>query len=1074
MITSIPLLLSVLWVPISSWINFSSTFFLFGIYYGFLTTLPIGPSQLLSIRAFLLEGNLSGLAAVSGLITGQFLIFLSIYYSPLYIILIKPHLFTLLVLPSILFYWYKIKDLIDYQSLKPITSINDTRISKIFLDNLIFQLINPIVLPSPVLARLLNICLFRYSNNLVFLLSSFLGWCFGQFLFVNLGKFLLFRIESDSPILYLLVKRIIYRTFSIIILSFSLLQLGRAPVPFITKKLHENLQFNLSKPEESFILTKSWPTLFFDYRRWNRPFRYIENSRFSSQSPIKKKVSQYFFNMSLSDGKPRLSFTYLPSLFYFEKNLQKYSMNLTVFSSKKIYEKWLNDKENQKIKIYKELQNKFNLLDNGFFLEEIFEKKKVLSTFEGNIFTKICDPLLIKQCDKTMILSKSPWILTEKSYKLTKTQKILNLSKKNNKIKFWISNQYKKLEKNTLLLPWEPLNQDAKRILSLLINKSKKKKNDTNLKQINFFDENTISLLNKQKISSIENTHKKINRKSNLNWELILNLSPRQKILFFKYLQKDKWKTVKNSWKNFFLGDFIQIKNIPFLLKKIIKMDKNSQFQEINKEIPRWTSKLKNDKFDVIAIGVTDIRQRKVKNLGYLIKGKDKRRKIIRRFSQQSDFRRKLVKGSMRARRRKTLIWKIFQLKISSPFFLRIIEKSIFLKNSFNVKNILNKRSSFLNILEKKKKESLTQKALFIKRTKADRFAIANRWDFPLAQWGRSWLLLIQSHLRKYVILPILIIFKNVIRLFLFQKPEWNQDWYEWNKEIHIRCTYDGTEVSEKELPEQWLRDGLQIKIIYPFYLKPWHNTQNRSNLSNVKKDKLDFVSNERNFLKNLEKNKEYYNQLVKKKKLNYCYLTAWGFQTNLPFGNIKKQPSFWKPIKKKLKTNIFSKPYQSFQNILTKKKLYKISDINHLEKFDIKKNEYINPNLSDLIDLDFQQKKIKITTLNNNNINNDYLLNQNIKNNNSIDSKYKTYIYIKNLENLIKKKYIYIDKHFNKKKTFNFNINLKKKKQKSIKLYKKTVQLIKKLPQKFHIKFQKINMILKIYIKNFFNIFKI
>lgn len=376
MITSIPLLLSVLWVPISSWINFSSTFFLFGIYYGFLTTLPIGPSQLLSIRAFLLEGNLSGLAAVSGLITGQFFIFLSIYYSPLYILLIKPHLFILLVLPSILFYWYKIKDLIDYQSLKPITSINDTRISKIFLDNLIFQLINPIVLPSPVLARLLNICLFRYSNNLVFLLSSFLGWCFGQILFVNFGKFLLFRIESDSPILYLLVKRIIYRTFSIIILSFSLLQLGRAPVPFITKKLHENLQFNFSKPEESFILTKSWPTLFFDYRRWNRPFRYIENSRFSSQSPIKKKVSQYFFNMSLSDGKPRLSFTYLPSLFYFEKNLQKYSMNLTVFSPKKIYEKWLNDKENQKLKIYKELQNKLNLLDNGFFLEEIFEKKK--------------------------------------------------------------------------------------------------------------------------------------------------------------------------------------------------------------------------------------------------------------------------------------------------------------------------------------------------------------------------------------------------------------------------------------------------------------------------------------------------------------------------------------------------------------------------------------------------------------------------------------------------------------------------------------------------------------------------
>nr|QWW93245.1 hypothetical protein [Lunularia cruciata] len=1032
MITSIPLLLSVLWVPILSWINFSSTFILFGIYYGFITTLPIGPSQLLSIRAFLLEGNLSGIAAVSGLITGQFLIFLSIYYSPLYVILIKPHFFTLLVLPYILFYWYKIKDLIDYQSLKPITFIKDTRILKVFLDSLIFQLFNPVILSSPVLTRLLNIFLFRYSNNIIFLLSSLFGWCFGQFLFVNLGKLLLFRIESDSPILYLLVKRIIYRTFSIIILSFSLLHLGRAPLPFITKKLNDNLQFNLSKSEEPLVLTKSWPTIFFDYHRWNRPLRYIENSRFSSQSPIKKKVSQYFFNISLSDGKPRLSFTYLPSLYSFENNLQL--NNLKNLSSNECYEKWIKTKKKKQLEIYKEFKNRFEFLDKGFFLEEIIEKKNILSTFDGNIFTKISDPLLIKQCDKTMIISKSPWLLTEKSYKLTKTQKISNFSKKDNKLKNWISNQCQELDTKNGILPWEPLTQDAKRILSLLINKSKKTKIDTNFKQINFFDENTTSLLNKQNISSIENTRKKITRKSNLNWELIFNLSPRQKILFFNSLQKDKWNTLKISWKNLFLGDFTQLKNIPFLLKKIVKIDKKSQFQEINKEIPRWTSKLKNDKFDVIAIGVTDIRQRKVKNLGYLIKGKDKRRKIIRRFSQQSDFRRKLVKGSMRARRRKTLVWKIFQLKINSPFFLRIIEKPTFLKTSLNVQNILKVKPSFQNILEKKQKESLNQKALFIKRTKADRFAIANRWDFPLAQWGRSWLLLIQSHLRKYVILPVLIIVKNVIRLLLFQIPEWNQDWCEWNKEIHIRCTYDGTEVSEKELPEQWLRDGLQIKILYPFYLKPWHTIKNTRNFPNIKKDKF-----------------------------NYCYLTAWGFQTNLPFGNIKKQPSFWKPIKKKLKKNIFSKPYKILKNISTKKKLCKIFHINNSKNFEIQKTKYSK-------NLEFNKKNIEINKLNNKNLNS---LSIEIPTNEvfSKNSEYKTLIYINNLKTLIKKKYIYINKNLNKKrKNFNFNTNLTNLKQKTIKFYKKNVQLIRKLPKIFYINIQKINIILKINRKKFIN----
>ena len=142
MITNTPLQLSVLWASILSWINISSPLILFGFYYGFLTTLPIGPSQIISTRAFLLEGNLSGTVAISGLILGQLLIFLSIYYSPLYIILVKPHTVTLLVLPYILFYWYKIKDLLDYQSLRPINSINDSRIYKLFFDSFLFQLLN--------------------------------------------------------------------------------------------------------------------------------------------------------------------------------------------------------------------------------------------------------------------------------------------------------------------------------------------------------------------------------------------------------------------------------------------------------------------------------------------------------------------------------------------------------------------------------------------------------------------------------------------------------------------------------------------------------------------------------------------------------------------------------------------------------------------------------------------------------------------------------------------------------------------------------------------------------------------
>ena len=226
MITNTPLQVSVLWASILSWINISSPLILFGLYYGFLTTLPIGPSQILSIRAFFLEGTLSGTVAISGLILGQLIIFLSIYYSPLYIILVKPHTVTLLVLPYILFYWYRIKDLLDYQSLRPISAINDSRIYKIFFDSFIFQLLNPVLLPSSVLVRLANLFFFRYSNNFLFVLSCFFGWLSGHFFFFNFIKLLSVRIEQDSSLLYLLVKRLIYRTFSIIILAYFLLYLG--------------------------------------------------------------------------------------------------------------------------------------------------------------------------------------------------------------------------------------------------------------------------------------------------------------------------------------------------------------------------------------------------------------------------------------------------------------------------------------------------------------------------------------------------------------------------------------------------------------------------------------------------------------------------------------------------------------------------------------------------------------------------------------------------------------------------------------------------------------------------------
>nr|YP_009668033.1 Ycf1 [Jubula hutchinsiae]QCW58808.1 Ycf1 [Jubula hutchinsiae] len=1045
MITSIPFLFSILWIPTLSWINFSSTFVLFGLYYGFLTTLPISPSQLLSLRAFLLEGNLSGIVAISGLIVGQLIIFLSIYYSPIYVILIKPHILSLILLSYIFFYWYRIKDLLNYQSLKPITSFQDTQIFQLFFDSLIFQLLNPILLPSPVLARSLNLFLFRHSNNILFMTSTILGWLIGQYTFINLSKLLLYRIESDSPILYLLVKRIIHRIFSIFILSFSLLHLGRIPVPFITKKIIDNLQFNSSKNENSIFSRKSWPSLFFDYRRWKRPFRYIENSRFTNKSLIKKRVSQYFFNSCLSDGRPRLSFTYLPSLAIFGKSFEKY------FNYLEFFPEWINNKVKKRKKIYIKFQDRIQYLDNGFTMTEVMEKKTGLFNLKGKIFTKIYDPLLTGQGHEAMIISKSPWFFTEKFDKSKRTQKHQFLIGRNNKLKYWISNQWKNLEYKNYLLPWEPLSRDARRILSLLLDKSEKIKSDKNTKQVNFFDIDTKKNSNEKKANlPTGNMRKKFNRKSNINWELILNLSPRQKNLYFNYLKIDEWNTLKNYWKNLFSSDKTKVKNFSFFLTKILGIDKNFLFREMEKEIPRWTPDLKNDKFDVIAIGVTDIRQRKVKNLGYLIKGKDKRRKIIRRFSQQSDFRRKLVKGSMRARRRKTLIWKIFQLKVNSPFFLRMVKKPTSVQTYSDVHNIYESvQPTFSTISEEKKKKFFfKEKISLFEKTKADRLAIANRWDFPLAQWGRSWLLIIQSHFRKYFALPLLVILKNISRFLLFQKTEWTEDWFEWNKEIHIRCTYDGIEVSKEELPEQWLRDGLQIKIIYPFYLKAWHKIKSPSLNSS-------------------------------KKKFNYCYLTAWGFLTDLPFGNIKKQPSFWKPINRELK-----KKGQRIKFFGKVKKLFIQFYIINSKIFNI---QFEKSPTFNLYDWDSKKEYIETTRKNSHNI--DRLLAENNENMvleipKNFDQ-YKT-IYIKNLEKLLTKKNLketkidanYTNYRFHKKsKKIQPVKQLIEIKQMIIRIYRKIIGSLKKGFSDLNLNIQRIKInyrinmeIIKNSILNLFN----
>ena len=124
--------------------------------------------------------------------------------------------------------------------------------------------------------------------------------------------------------------------------------------------------------------------------------------------------------------------------------------------------------------------------------------------------------------------------------------------------------------------------------------------------------------------------------------------------------------------------------------------------------------------------------------------------------------------------------------------------------------------------------------------------------------------------------MPSLIIIKNIVRMLLFQFPEWSEDFRDWNREMYIKCTYNGVQLSETEFPKKWLLDGIQIQIRFPFHLKPWH----RSKLRSTKKDPM------------------------KKKKRDFSFLTILGTEVELPFSRVTRNPfAFFHPILTKLKT---------------------------------------------------------------------------------------------------------------------------------------------------------------------------
>nr|YP_010943680.1 hypothetical chloroplast RF1 [Chrysoglossum ornatum]WLV27270.1 hypothetical chloroplast RF1 [Chrysoglossum ornatum] len=294
----------------------------------------------------------------------------------------------------------------------------------------------------------------------------------------------------------------------------------------------------------------------------------------------------------------------------------------------------------------------------------------------------------------------------------------------------------------------------------------------------------------------------------------------------------------------------------------------------------------------------------------------------------------------MRAQRRKTVIWNLFQINVHSPLFLDRIDKTSFFSFFYinEMKNLIfrnwmgREQESELKISYFENEDTKEGKEKEDKIYKNEQREISEAWDsFIFTQVIRGLMLVTQSFLRKYIILPSLIIAKNIFRMLLFQVPEWDEDFQEWNREMYIKCTYNGVQLSEKEFPQDWLIDGIQIKILYPFCLKPWRKYKARFHHRDIMKKE--------------------------EKKTNFCFLTVWGMEAELPFGSRRKRPFFFEPIYKELqkrKKKVKKGFLQVLKSLNKKRKTFLkvrkeetkgVIKIVRVIKLIMKKLEKVNPN---------------------------------------------------------------------------------------------------------------------------------
>ena len=91
-----------------------------------------------------------------------------IYYAPLHLALGRSHTITVIAIPYLLFQLFgnSQKNFLNYGYKNP-NLIRNFSIQRRFFQNLFFQFLNPLFLPSSIFMRFINIYLFRIKTKLL-------------------------------------------------------------------------------------------------------------------------------------------------------------------------------------------------------------------------------------------------------------------------------------------------------------------------------------------------------------------------------------------------------------------------------------------------------------------------------------------------------------------------------------------------------------------------------------------------------------------------------------------------------------------------------------------------------------------------------------------------------------------------------------------------------------------------------------------------------------------------------------------------------------------------------------------